>query len=303
MTNDLRMPFAEWLFRMSEADVPYQARSLAVYAVLFKVSANDELARLSGMDTKGLADKTYNKWKRLLCDTGWVIIKSVTIGRSTTIEIYPALNASPVTFTDAIPRDPARFGQNKSYERGEEVTSESYGSTVKTTGEDGKVTVGKVEITADKKTSPAPARVVDIYNIYNNTNQLEKNTPPPSEQVAARESVGGLIVGPGEEHIGHGVIVNCETVRHRDFVISLKSIELQLCGSQPMETIKASAVGHALQWALEIEGGKPAAKVLPDKPASFIRASLQNQRRNDMVAAVKMDAAKPKGPKLSRWGR
>lgn len=155
----------------------------------------------------------------------------------------------------------------------------------------------------ETKTSPAPARVVDIYNIYNNTNQLEKNTPPPSEQVAARESVGGLIVGPGEEHIGHGVIVNCETVRHRDFVISLKSIELQLCGSQPMETIKASAVGHALQWALEIEGGKPAAKVLPDKPASFIRASLQNQRRNDMVAAVKMDAAKPKGPKLSRWGR
>ena len=303
MTNDLRMPFAEWLFRMSEADVPYQARSLAVYAVLFKVSANDELARLSGMDTKGLADKTYNKWKRLLCDTGWVIIKSVTIGRSTTIEIYPALNASPVTFTDAIPRDPARFGQNKSYERGEEVTSESYGSTVKTTGEDGKVTVGKVEITADKKTSPAPARAVDINNIYNNINNLIQPPPNNLEQVAASAREDELILASGEDHVGHGVVVNCETVRHRDFTISLKAIEYQLSGALPMERIKAVAVGQAIQWAVEIEAGKPANKVIPDKPANFIRGSLQNQHRNDMLAEIKRDAAKPRGAKLTRWAQ
>lgn len=295
------MPFAEWLFRMSEADVPYQARSLAVYAVLFKVSANDELARLSGMDTKGLADKTYNKWKRLLCDSGWVIIKSVTIGRTTTVEIYPALNTSPVTFTDVIPRDPARFGQNKSYGREEEVTSESYGSTVQITDETEKVTVEKVEITDERKTSPAPAPAVDIYNIYNNTKHLEQTTPSHSEQVTPRESDELPLLGPREEHVGHGVVVNCETVRHPDFVISLKSIEMQLCGAQPMDKIKAAAVGHALQWALEIEGGKPAHKVVPDKPANFIRGSLQAQQRHDSVAAVRRDAAKPRQPKLSRW--
>lgn len=153
------------------------------------------------------------------------------------------------------------------------------------------------------ETSPAPARAVDIYNIYNNINNLNKNTPTPSEQVAAREDGGGLIVGPGEEHIGYGVIANCETVRHADFTISLKAIEYQLCGSIPMERIKAAAIGQALQWATEIDGGKPASKVLPDKPANFIRGSLQNQNRHDMVAEVRKDAARPKGPKLSRWAQ
>lgn len=301
MRNELRMSLAEWLFRMAEDDLPYQARSLAVYAVLFKVTANDELAKLAGMDTKGLADKTYNKWKRLLADNGWVIIKSITIGRTTTIEIYPALKTRPVTFTDAIARDPVRFAQNKSYGREEQITSESYGRAVKITDETEKVTVANVEITDEAKTSPAPARAEENINIYNNNKHLQENTPSLFEQEAAREPVETPVLGAHEEHIGHGVVVNCETVRHRDFVVSLKSIELQLCGSIPMEKIKAAAIGHALQWAVEIEGGKPAAKVVPDKPANFIRGSLQAQQRNDTVAAVRRDAARPKMPKLSRW--
>lgn len=155
-----------------------------------------------------------------------------------------------------------------------------------------------------RDTSPVPARA-DIYNnIYNNINNLNKNTPPPSEQVAARDGGrGGLDLRPGEEHIGHGVIVNCETVRHRDFTISLKAIEFQLVGALPMDRIKAAAVGQALQWAVEIESGKPASKVVPDKPANFIRGSLQNQHRNDMLAEIKRDAAKPRGPKLTRWAQ
>lgn len=187
-SNALRMPFAEWLFRMSEANVPYQARSLAVYAVLFKVSANDELAKLSGMDTKGLADKTYNKWKRLLSDDGWIILKSVTIGRSTAIEVYPAFKTKPVTFTDVASRDPARFAQNKSYGREEQITGESYGRTVEVTDETEKVTVEKVTFTAEGKTSPAPAHAEINNNIYNNNNNLTKKTiSDSSEQVAARD--------------------------------------------------------------------------------------------------------------------
>jgi hypothetical protein len=140
------------------------------------------------------------------------------------------------------------------------------------------------------------ARVEDNKNIYNKNNNL----PSLTELEPARE---GVILNPGEEHVGHGVVVNCETIRHRDFVISLKSIEMQLLGTHPMDKIKAAAVGHALQWALEIEGGKPASKVVPDKPANFIRGSIQAQQRHDMVAAVKRDAAKPKAPKLTRWAQ
>lgn len=149
MGNDLRMSFAEWLYRMSEADVPYQARGLATYAVLFKITANDELAKLSGMDMKGLADKTYNKWKKFLSDNGWVIIKAVTVGRTTTIEVYPAVGTSPVTFTDVKPRDPGRFALGKSYETREQVTGESYSPDVKNTDE-------AVKVTADESQNYEP---------------------------------------------------------------------------------------------------------------------------------------------------
>ena len=177
------MPFAEWLYRMADANVPYQARSLAVYAVLFKVTANEDLARLSGMDTKGLADKTYNKWKRFLSDNGWVIIKAVTIGRQTSIEIFPAIQTSPVTFTDAIPRDPARFGQNKNYEPEVKVTGSNYEPAVEITDEAVKVTVGEV------KTTDEVPRAKDIKNnkLYNNNNILYNNSNTNTE--AARDVI------------------------------------------------------------------------------------------------------------------
>lgn len=293
-SNSLKMPLAEWLYRMAEADVPYQARGLAVYAVLFKVSSNEDLARLSGMDTKGLADKTYNKWKKLLAEDGWVILKSVTIGRETTIEVFPALKTSPVTFTDVSPRDPARFAKNKSYGREEEITGESYGRAVTITDETEKVTVEPVKITAEPKTSPARTRAEDNNNIYNYNNNLPKNTPPTSEQVAARgqpetpapsANAGGVSLREGETYLGHGVYVNCETIRHADFTISLLGIEMQLLGTVPMADIKAIATGHALQWALDLEAGKR--NVVPSNTANFIRGSIQNRKNNDAVTDVR----------------
>ena len=153
--NDHRIPFAEWLYRMSEADVPYQARALAVYATVFKITTDADLARLSGMDTKGIADKTYNKWKSYLCVNGWVIVKQVKVGRTRTTEVYPALRDQPVTFTDIRPKDARKF-------YGEE--------TVETTGDDRKSygdtpvesTSGKVEVTGELAQDahahvPAPA--------------------------------------------------------------------------------------------------------------------------------------------------
>ncbi len=109
MSNALRMPVAEWLFRMSEAQVPYQARGLAMYAVLFNVTGNTELATLSGMDLDGIADKTYNKWKKFLSDAGWVVIRAGLSGRSTTIEVAAAIEHTAVTFTDVKPRSTSKF--------------------------------------------------------------------------------------------------------------------------------------------------------------------------------------------------
>jgi hypothetical protein len=129
-SNELRMPFAEWLYRMSEARLAPQARELAVYAVVFKVSSNEELAKLAGMDTivkgESIADKTYNRWKKELTDQGFVILRAITKGRVTTIEVFPAFQEMPVTFTDITPKLARKF-----YGRNDQ--SKSYGETVEAT--------------------------------------------------------------------------------------------------------------------------------------------------------------------------
>jgi hypothetical protein len=150
-SNELRMPFAEWLFRMSEARVPAQERELAVYAVVFKVSTNEELAALAGMDTKvegkWIVDKTYNLWKKRLIEDGWVILKAVTIGRVTTIEVFPAVNERAVSFTDLKAKDARRFyGRNSK--------SITYGETVEDTDEKPS---SLVEPTDEIRNSYAPA--------------------------------------------------------------------------------------------------------------------------------------------------
>jgi len=182
------MPFAEWFYRMHERDVPPQARALAVCVVLFKITSNEQLAIHSGMSAKGktVADKTYNKWKRFLSDDGWLIVKSITIGRNTTIEVFPALDAIPVIITDVRPRDLDRIGKNKNYGRRELITDDDERSSVENTDERRNSYGSQEQITDEPKTSPAPARVEDNINIYNNYNNLTTPTSTP-EPVAARE--------------------------------------------------------------------------------------------------------------------
>ena len=179
-TNGLRIPFSEWLYRMSEADVPYQARALAVYAVAFKVTTNEELACLVGMDTKGVADKTYNKWKRWLSDHGWVIVKQVTVGRLTTVEVCPAYQEIIVSFTDLTPRDPRKYCEPSSVPITDMRAAES-------TDETGKVTDEKVEITAEAGGLPcAPARIEPPsgVNISLENSKLARDLPSPSPALA-----------------------------------------------------------------------------------------------------------------------
>lgn len=179
--NEIRMPFAEWLFRMSEAHLAPQARELAVYAVAFKVTTNEELARLSGMDTtvegKSLADKTYNKWKKALSDDGWVIVKAITKGRVTTIEVFPAFHETPVTFTDLKARDARKFDESKSYGSEVEVTDVEAGSPVAVTDEPRNSYAPAVEVTAVSR-----ARIVSPSGINNTLEGLDKSPLyPPTD--------------------------------------------------------------------------------------------------------------------------
>ena len=192
-TNGLRMPMAEWFFRLSEARVPYQAWSLAMCAVLFKVTDNEQLAVLCAMDSQGAADKTYNKWKKYLSDNGWVRVTAVTVGRLTTIEVTPAIDTIPVTFTDHKPRDPERFASGKSYEREVEITDEDDVSTVKVTDDAVKITDEpcsdvKVTVEADssvKVTDVSRAYIESSSKIVKHKQEDNPHTPPKGADLIA----------------------------------------------------------------------------------------------------------------------
>lgn len=73
VSNALRMPFAEWLYRMSEAALPVPARNLAITAAFFNVTSNAELAELAGMFRNGEPTKTFFTWRQFLLTEGWLL--------------------------------------------------------------------------------------------------------------------------------------------------------------------------------------------------------------------------------------
>ncbi len=96
---------------------------------------------------------------------------------------------------------------------------------------------------------------------------------------------------PGEEHIGHGVYANGETIRHAAFAISIAGIRMQTINAGlPLNEIRDLCAGHALQWGLEIENGARPDKVLPTKIANFLARSIMgdvNQRKIQTVREEK----------------
>jgi len=287
VSNHIRLSMAEWVWRMSQDGVPYQARSLAMHAVLFKVTGNDDLARLSGMDSKGKAEQTFNKWKKFLYTNGWVLLGNTKGGRGMGIEVTPAYRETPVEFTDVSRRDPCKFNPRKNLETGAEITDVVASET-------GVISTETGVISAPLRS----ARARDgNNNIINKNNNLQTHTLV--EQDAPRD---------GEEHIGSGVFVNCETVRHKDFTISIKGIEMQLAtcsldmdSEQRKEAARASAIGHALQWAADIENGKKPDRVVPDHTANFIRGSIVQQHTK--TARSSRYAHKAEMPKVSNADR
>jgi hypothetical protein len=92
--------------------------------------------------------------------------------------------------------------------------------------------------------------------------------------------------------MGHGVLLNCETIRHPNFTISLPAIQLgTMASGKSAEQIKSDCLAHALQWAAEIEGGKSARDVVPGKIANFLAASIMGAKVRSDVAEVRKSKA------------
>lgn len=100
-----------------------------------------------------------------------------------------------------------------------------------------------------------------------------------------------------ETDIGHGVVVNCETIRHESFAISLPSVRMgTLASGITADQVKEFCTAHALQWAVEIANGKPASRVVPDKIANFLSASIMGtSNRAASASNVRAFKGKPAG--------
>lgn len=214
-SNSLRMPLQEWMWRMRSDGVPIQACGLAVFATIFKVTTNEDLARLANMDTRGIADKTYNKWKTFLKDNGWVTLKSVLRGRLTLIEIGPAYKHTPVIFTNVDIRDWKKYQDaiaaeaakttSENYGPQEQSTSENYGSSVETTSGDRKKYEPTVEnTTPGKKVSPAPPS--KKLNPINNLG-CENTTSRRAEENKPHMNGVGFVISAQ-----HDLIIPMETI-------------------------------------------------------------------------------------------
>lgn len=122
MKNILAMPLAEWLMRMSLANVEPAARMLALYASVLDVTGNDELARLSGV-----SGRTFDKHKASLVKAGWVLISRREGGRGCGIEVTPAVNETPVKFTDVSGGNPREICARLAQQTPAEVAGFSHG--------------------------------------------------------------------------------------------------------------------------------------------------------------------------------
>jgi hypothetical protein len=130
----------------------------------------------------------------------------------------------------------------------------------------------------------APAQIELPSEVDLNTGEI-LSPPTPSANEAR----------VGEEHAGHGVFVNCETIRHKAFSISLPGIRMGVLASGLSgDDVKTKCVAHALQWAAEIENGKRPDAVVPAKIQNFLSASIMGEVNRKAVAEVRM--VKATGP-------
>ena len=280
MTNTYRMPLQEWHYRMAEARVPPQAQALAMVAVLYQVTSNEELAKLTCMDTKGIADKTYNKWKRYLSDNGWVRVTAVTVGRVTTIEVIPSLDTVPVTFTNIKPMAPRRFYERNNYERTVISTDVESCSPVEVTNEH--VTITNEQPSAVKATSDqsaaSRARIESSRREDTPLTPLKNNNSRSyldAERASARAREG-----PQES----AITVNCSAIHGPGFTLDFGAIDMAAALAPiPKERARMIAEVCARDWV--------ANNKIPQAPMAVVRAAIQGDFTRGRVAQVQIDKA------------
>ena len=108
------------------------------------------------------------------------------------------------------------------------------------------------------------------------------HSPPlPSDQNPNRDGVCAEALPEGFEPLGHGAIINCETIQHPAFTISIPAVDMQfqLTPGCHEENARKHCMSFALQWAAAIEAGEEPFKVIPNNITRAISGSVTNKIR------------------------
>lgn len=130
----------------------------------------------------------------------------------------------------------------------------------------------------------------DNYNNgYNNSNKERESVSPRAALVETKSQAQPEGPLQGEEDIGHGVYASTKTIRHAEFVISVDGVVMQTlnCGLTRNET-EAVCRGIAIQWALDLESGKPIRQTVPSNVANFLAVAVRRAASDRAQQGVRM---------------
>jgi len=172
-------------------------------------------------------------------------------------------------------------------EAGLVAKAERTGANGKTTSNCYTLPVEEPQSAAHKKLGDASRKMRPAPQPQNAAIPAAPNAAPPAAMVRPHSEplLEPSLEGVSETHAGHGVFVNCETIRHPAFTISLPAIRMGTQASGlTADEIKTHCVAHALQWAAEIEAGKLSGSVVPSKIANFLSASIMGATNRKAAA-------------------
>lgn len=82
--------------------------------------------------------------------------------------------------------------------------------------------------------------------------------------------------------LGHGALINCETIRHAEFVISIPAVKMGLALSNLQVDARDACAAAALQWAAALEGGQKRRDVVPGNITGAIVGGVRMGKFREM---------------------
>ena len=113
--------------------------------------------------------------------------------------------------------------------------------------------------TAPKKEYQSNNQCLTSAQPVSNQTLTEKQDNTISQDAGASEAT----IPEGFTVLGHGALINCETIRHPSFTISIPAVQMALALSNLQVDARQACSIAALQWAAAIEGGQPPHKAVP----------------------------------------